>query len=96
MIIQPDELARHLRIDAPSFDELAELSSFIRQAQGVCESFCRRQFDYDAPEPVRLAATLLCSHYFTFREASDPDAVKAIQMATENLLWPHRDESKMF
>lgn len=96
MILTAQELAAYLRIDDPTPDELSQLEAFIRQAQGVCEDFCRKSFDTSPPEAVRLAALLLASHYYTYREAGDPSAENAIRFAAENLLWPHRDESKLF
>ena len=94
--ITTEEFAFYLRIDVVDDTITQELERLILRAQGVCEDFCRVTFDETAPEAVKLAVTLLASHYHAYREGSDATAERTIRTAAENLLWPHRDPDKMF
>ena len=94
MVITVDEVKAHLKITYDEED--AYLESLIRQAQAAAEDFCRVSFDMDAPEPVRLAVLLMVSHYHENRDNPDKQVYVTMRMAFENLLYPHRDESKIF
>lgn len=94
MVITVPELKTHLRIQYD--DEDAYLETLIAQAQAAAEDFCRVPFDENAPEPVRLAILLMCSHYYENRENADKQVYLTMRMAFENLLYPHRDAAKMF
>ena len=76
---------------------LTLIESLILKAQAAAEDFCRTEFGEDnAPEPVRQAIVLLVSYYFQNRDVTDKQGWIANRMAFENLLYPHRDVSKMF
>ena len=45
---------------------------------------------------MRQAIVLLVSYYFQNRDVTDKQVWLANRMAFENLLYPHRDVSKMF
>lgn len=94
MVISVDEVKEHLRVQNDAED--AYLEGLIRQAQAAAEDFCRVSFDSDAPEPVRLAVLLMVSHYYENRDNPDKQVYVTMRMAFENLLYPHRDETKMF
>lgn len=94
MVITAKELKTHLRIQYDEED--AYLESLIAQAQAAAEDYCRVLFDDAAPEPVRLAVLLMCSHYYENRDNADKQVYITMRMAFENLLYPHRDLEKMF
>jgi uncharacterized phage protein (predicted DNA packaging) len=94
MVVTALELKAHLRIQYD--DEDAYLESLIRQAQAAAEDFCRVAFDDTAPEPVRLAALLMASHYYENRDNPDKQVYSAMRLAFENLLYPYRDVCQMF
>ena len=94
MVISVDEVKKHLRVQNDAED--AYLEGLIRQAQAAAEDFCRVSFDLGAPEPVRLAVLLMVSHYYENRDNPDKQVYVTMRMAFENLLYPHRDETKMF
>lgn len=94
MILTVDEVKTHLRIQHDEEDEL--ISTLIAQAQAVAEDYCRTQFPDAAPEPVRLAVLLMVSHYYENRDNPDKQVYVAMRIAFENLLYPHRDPTKMF
>ena len=50
----------------------------------------------DAPEPVRLALLLFVGFYYENRDIPDMTTYKAMRMAFDSLLYPHRDPEKMF
>ena len=94
MIVTVDEVKVHLRIQYDDEDEY--LMSLIKQAQATAEDYCRVTFDDPAPEPVRLAVLLMISHYYENRDNPDKQVYITMRMAYENLLYPHRDVSRMF
>ena len=94
MILTVDEAKAHLRLQYEEED--AYLASLLLQAQAVAEDYCRVTFDENAPQAVRLAVLLLVSHYYENRDNPDKQVYITMRMAFENLLYPHRDESKMF
>jgi len=94
MVITVSELKTHLRIQYDEEDTYLE--SLIAQAQAAAEDYCRVLFDGTAPEPVRLAVLLMCSHYYENRDNADKQVYITMRMAFENLLYPHRDLEKMF
>lgn len=94
MILTVDEVKEHLRIE--NGDEDSFIGTLIGQAQAAAEDFTRQSFDADAPGPVKLAVMLMVSHYYENRDNPDRQVYVTMRMAFENLLYPHRDESKMF
>ena len=94
MILTVDEVKAHLRIQQDEEDEL--IFTLIAQAQAVAEDYCRVQFSDPAPEPVRLAALLMISHYYENRDNPDRQVYMTMRTAFENLLYPYRDPAKMF
>jgi uncharacterized phage protein (predicted DNA packaging) len=94
-IVTLEEMKERLKVQYDEEDALIE--SLIAQAQAAAEDFCRVEFGEDnAPEPVRLAIMLLVGYYFQNRDVTDKQVWLANKMAFENLLYPHRDVSKMF
>ena len=94
MILTIDEIKTHLRIQHDEEDDYPE--DQIAKAQGAAEDFCRVEFADATPEPVRLAALLMVSHYYENRDNLDRQVYLAMRTAFENLLYPHRDPDKMF
>ncbi len=94
MVVTVPEVKTHLRIQHD--DEDAYIASLIMQAQAAAEDFCRVAFSDDAPEPVRLAVKLMVSHYYQNRDNPDKHVYLTMRMAFKNLLYPYRDETKMF
>lgn len=102
MIVTLEEVKAHLRIQHDEEDDLIE--RLIQQAQAAAEDFCRVSFEEadaqgnfpEVPEPVRLAVLLMVSYYYENRDVPDMTDYKVMRMAFENLLYPHRDPSKMF
>ena len=97
MIVSLDEIKAHLRIEHNEEDDY--LNSLIVQAQCAAEDYCRIEFEEleDAPpEPVRLAIMLMVSFYYENRDIPDMTTYKAMRMAFESLLYPHRDPAQMF
>lgn len=93
MIVSVEQLKTHLRIQHDDEDEY--LASLIEQAQGAASDFCLTDFDDPVPHPVRLAVTLMASHYYESRDEADRFAYRAMRQAFEALLWPHRDMTKL-
>lgn len=94
-IVTLEEMKAWLKVQYDEEDALIE--SLILKAQAAAEDFCRTEFGEDnAPEPVRQAIVLLVSYYFQNRDLTDKQVWLANRMAFENLLYPHRDVSKMF
>ena len=103
MIVTLNEIKTHLRIQHDEEDAYLEL--LIRQAQAAAEDYCRMSFDEapdtegnipEAPEPVRLAVTLMASFYYENRDIPDMTTYKAMRMAFDSLLYPYRTPEKMF
>lgn len=94
MILSVDEVKTHLRVQHDEEDSYIE--GLIRQAQAAAEEFCRVTFPQPAPETARLAALLMVSHYYENRDNPDKQVYLAMRVAFENLLYPNRDETKMF
>ena len=94
MVVSIPEIKTHLRIQQEEED--AYLSTLIAQAQAAAEDFCRVDFGDTAPPAVRLAVTLMASHYYENRDNPDKHVYLAMRMAFENLLYPHRDVLKFF
>jgi len=94
MILTVDEAKAHLRLQHEEED--AYLASLILQAQAVAEDYCRVTFDEEAPQAVRLAILLMVSHYYENRDNPDKQVYITMQMAFENLLYPHRNAELMF
>ena len=94
MILTIEEVKAHLRIQHDEEDDL--IAGFIAQAEIVAEDYCRVQFTDPAPEPVRLAALLMVSHYYENRDNPDRQVYMTMRTAFENLLYPYRDPAKMF
>ena len=94
MLVSVPEIKAHLRIQHEEED--AFLDSLITQAQAAAEDFCRVTFYDTAPPAVRLAVTLMVSHYYENRDNPDKHVYLAMRMAFENLLYPHRDVMKFF
>ena len=94
MVISVSEIKAHLRIQHEEEDTY--LDTLITQAQAAAEDFCRVTFDDISPPSVRLAVTLMVSHYYENRDNPDKQVYLAMRMAFENLLYPHRDVAKFF
>lgn len=94
MVITVEELKAHLRIQNDEEDEL--LKRLILQSQSAAEDYCRVSFGEDAPNSVRLAVQLMASHYYENRDNPDLQVYRTMRIAFENLLYPHRDVTKMF
>ena len=94
MIVTLEEVKTHLRIQHDEEDEYLE--GLIAQAQSAIEDYTRVEFTNDIPEPVRLAALLFVGFYYENRDIPDMTTYKAMRMAFESLLYPHRDPAKMF
>ena len=103
MIVTLNEIKTHLRIQHDEED--AYLTLLIRQAQAAAEDYCRVAVDGapdaegntpEAPEPVRLAVTLMTSFYYENRDIPDMTTYKAMRMAFDSLLYPYRAPEKMF
>ena len=94
MVITLDEAKAHLRV--PSEDEDVYITSLINQVQSAAEDYCRVTFDENAPQAVRLAVLLMVTHYYENRDNPDKHVYLTMRLAFENLLYPHRDLSKMF
>ena len=94
MIVSLEEVKTHLRIQHDEEDEYLE--GLIAQAQGAIEDYCRVEFSEDVPEPVRLAALLHVGFFYENRDIPDMTTYKAMRMAFDSLLYPHRDPAKMF
>lgn len=97
MIVSVAGLKTHLRIQHEEEDEY--LALLIEQAQAAAEDYCRVSFETataEPPEPVRLAITLMASHYYENRENADRQVYGTMRMAFENLLYPYRDADKFF
>ena len=94
MVITLDEAKAHLRVQYE--DEDVYITSLINQVQSAAEDYCRVTFDENAPQAVRLAVLLMVSHYYENRDNPDKHVYLTMRLAFENLLYPHRDLSKMF
>lgn len=95
MIVTVDELKAHLRIQTEEEDTLLE--SLLAQAQATAEDRCRTTFeDANAPEPVRLAITLMASHFYEYRDCSDKAAYATMNAAFSSLLSPYLPPERMF
>lgn len=94
MVITPQEVKAHLRIQHDEEDPIIE--SLIMRAQSAAEDYCRVEFTEPAPEAVRLAVLLMTSHFYENRDNPDKQVYITMRMAFENLLYPHRDVTKMF
>lgn len=78
-------------------DEWQLMEDRLKQGQAAAEDFCRVKFeDCDAPEPVRLAIILFASYFYEDRDASNPTAYENMMKAFHALLYPYRDEAKLF
>ena len=94
MIVSLDEVKAHLRIQHDEEDDYLE--GLIAQAQGAIEDYCRVEFEDNVPEPVRLAALLHVGFFYENRDIPDMTTYKAMRMAFDSLLYPHRDPAQMF
>ena len=94
MVITLDEAKAHLRVQYE--DEDVYITSLINQVQSAAEDYCRVTFDENAPQAIRLAVLLMVSHYYENRDNPDQHVYLTMRLAFENLLYPHRDLSKMF
>ncbi|MDL2205782.1 head-tail connector protein [Eubacteriales bacterium OttesenSCG-928-N13] len=94
MSLSLDAVKTHLRIQHDEEDEY--LKGLVRQAQAAAEDFCRVSLEENTPEPAVLAMLLMIGHYYENRDNPDKQAYIAMRMAFESLLYPHRDEAKMF
>ena len=94
MIVTVQEVKDHLRIEHNEEDTYLE--GLIAQAQSAAEDYCRVEFSNDVPQPVRLAVLLMVGFYYENRDIPDMTTYKAMRMAFESLLYPHRDPDKMF
>ena len=107
MVVSVSELKEHLRIQHDEEDTY--IAALLAQAQAAASDFCRVNFDqetttdsdgntvaYVVPEPVRLAIMLMASFYYENRDIPDMTTYKAMRMAFDSLLYPHRDISQMF
>lgn len=106
MILTVDEVKAHLRIEDD--DENTLIERLIAQSQAAAENFCRVTFggtttdeegneiEVEVPGPVKLAVMLMVSHYFENRDNPEKTIYTTMRMAFENLLYPYRDEEKMF
>lgn len=101
-IVTLDEMKSHMildTLDEPEAQKIVDdkIESFIIQAQAAAEDYCKRLFtDDDAPEPVRLAIMMYVSHCYEFRDNYDKQSYVSMITAFKDLLWPHRDVSKLF
>lgn len=94
-ILTVAEVKEHLRIENDYENTL--LSGYIEQAQAAAEDYCRVSFDPStAPEAVKTALHLYIGWLYENRDSPDTTAYKAMHTAWQALLYPHRDESKMF
>ena len=94
MIVSLDEVKAHLRIQHDEEDDYLE--GLIGQAQGAIEDYCRVEFGDEPPEPIRLAALLHVGFFYENRDIPDMTTYKAMRMAFDSLLYPHRDPAQMF
>ena len=94
MVVTVDELKEHLRIQHD--DENVYIFSLCEKAQTAAEDYCRASFDSDAPGPVQLAVMLMASYFYENRDTPDKQTYLAMRMAFEALLYPYRDESRLF
>jgi len=94
MIVTVPELKSHLRILHDEEDSLLE--SLLMQAQAVAEDHCKQVFEDDAPEPVRLAVTLMASHFYEVRDSSSKAGYETMYKAFRALLYPYEPPEKMF
>lgn len=96
MIVTPEELKAHLRIETDDEDNL--LASLLAQAQAAACDYCHTDFSEmdPAPEPVRLAVLLMASHFYENRENGSRSAYATMISAFHALLYPHRAVEGMF
>ena len=93
MAVTVSEIKTHLRIEHDAEDSY--LSTLIAAATAAAEDFCRRSFQDEMPEPVRLAIYLYVGFMYTYRESAGQDAYRSMKQAFDALLWPHRDPEKI-
>lgn len=98
MIVTVAELKASLRIDHDADDALLE--RLLTQAQAAAEDYCRVDFEGEGveapPEAARLAVQLMAGFLYEHPDMDDSGAYRTARAAFQSLLYPHRDESKMF
>lgn len=103
MIVTVAELKAHLRIEHDEEDDY--LKKLITKVEAEAEDYCRVTFDPyynedgeedDPPEAVRQAVLLMAGFYYENRDIPDMTTYKAVRLAFDHLLYPHRNAEKMF
>ena len=65
-------------------------------AEKAAENWCRREFDENAEEPVKLAVMMHAGFQYEHRSTPDEKGYQAMMRAFHDLLSPYRDPDKMF
>ena len=103
MIVSLEEAKTHLRVQHDEEDGLIE--GLIAQSQTAAEDFCRVSFEpflndvgeaVEAPGPVKLAILLMVGYFYEHREAEDGAGFRTMRRAFMTLLYPYRDQDRMF
>lgn len=95
-IVSVEEIKQYLKIEFDDEDELLE--DLILQAQTAADDYCRVEFEGlgSVPGPVKLAVTLMATHFYENRDNTDRHVYNTFRAAFEDLLYPYRDPDKLF
>lgn len=93
-IVEIAEFKDYMRIEYDREDYL--IDTLLTAAEAAANNFCRRQFDEEAEEPVKLAVKMHAGHQFVHRSEPDEKGYAVMMRAFRDLLSPYSDPEKEF